>query len=365
MGARILIVDDSKTDMLMIKSILYDYDLRFACDGLEALAIMRADPALDLVILDLNMPRMDGFEVLRAMQSDVAFKNLVTLILTNSDETESEIRGLELGAKDYIRKPLNMESLRKRIEIHLKLQEAHQAIEEYNSHLEYMVHKRTQELVATRDITIQALIGLLEIRNIESSNHSLRTQWMIKMLCQQLRMNGRFISLLTDDYIEELFNTAPLHDIGKVGIPDNILLKPGKLNAQEFDIMKQHASFGVEALSKNLKVEDAASFILTAIEIVGTHHEKYDGSGYPRGLKGDQIPLSGRLMAIVDVYDALTSKRVYKDALTHEAALKIIEEERGRHFDPSVVDAFLDASEDIRHVARQYEQEYPTDEAPQ
>ncbi len=362
MGARILVVDDSKTDMLMIKSILYDYDLRFAYDGLEALAVMREDPRLDLVILDLNMPRMDGFEVLKVMEADPACRNLVTLILTNSDETESEIRGLELGAKDYIRKPLNMESLRKRIEIHLKLQEAHQAIEDYSAHLETMVEKRTQELVATRDITIQALIGLLEIRNIETSNHSLRTQWMIKILCQRLRMMGRYQSLLTDDYIEELFNTAPLHDIGKVGIPDHILLKPGKLTPQEFDIMKQHAAYGVEALSKNLKVEDAASFILTAIEIVGTHHEKYDGTGYPKGLKGDQIPLSGRLMAIVDVYDALTSKRVYKEAYSHQEALRIIGEERGRHFDPWVADAFLEASEDILQIARQYEQEYEPQE---
>ncbi len=362
MGARILVVDDSRTDMLIIKSILHDYDLQLAYDGIEAIGMMNQDPTLELVILDLNMPRMDGFEVLKVMRDDPAYKHLVTLILTNHDETENEIRGLDLGAMDYIRKPLNMESLRKRIEIHLRLKKAQKSIEQNNAQLEIMVDERTRELVATRDITIQALVGLLEVRNIESSNHSLRTQWMMKVLCEQLRISGKFTWLLNDDYITELFNTAPLHDIGKVGIPDHILLKPGKLTVPEFEIMKQHTTHGVEALSKSLKVENAASFIMTAIEIVGTHHERYDGTGYPKGLKGDDIPLSGRLMAIIDVYDALTSKRVYKSAISHEESLAIIVSERGKQFDPVIVDTFIEAANDIHAISCQYEQHIQAEE---
>lgn len=356
MASRVLVVDDSKTDLLMIKGILHDYDLLFAQEGREALLQLDQNPDVDMMILDLNMPVMDGYEVLQRMKGDSRYDRLVTLILTNADETEAEIRGLDLGAKDYIRKPLNIESLRKRIEVHLRLKHALEEVEESRLLLERKVEDRTRELVATRDMTIHALIGLLEIRNIESSNHSLRTQWMIKILCEQLRRNGQFVHLLTDAYIQELFTTSPLHDIGKVGIPDSILLKPDRLTHQEFEIMKQHVTFGVEALSRKLDVEGAATFIVTAIDIVGTHHEKYDGSGYPKGLKEGQIPLSGRLMAIVDVYDALTSKRVYKEAFTHDAAMDVIRGERGKHFDPAVVDAFVAAAEDIRQIGQQYQQ---------
>lgn len=356
MNSKVLVVDDSKTDMLMIKSILFDYDLLFAYDGLEAMEAIAQNSEIDLVILDLNMPKMDGFEVLQAIRDNVSYQHLITLILTNHDETENEIRGLDLGAVDYIRKPLNMESLRKRIEIHLHLKQARKCIEEQNAQLEKRVAERTRELVATRNITIHALIGLLEVRNIESSNHALRTQWMMRALCEQLKNNPKFANTLTEQYMEELFNTAPLHDIGKVGIPDHILLKPGKLTSEEFEVMKLHTTFGVEALSRELRVEEAASFILTAIEIAGCHHEKYNGTGYPKGLKSEQIPLGGRLMAIVDVYDALTSKRVYKEEMSHEESMNIILSERGQHFDPVIVDAFVAVEAEIRAIRRRYMQ---------
>lgn len=362
MGSKILIVDDSKTDMLIIRNILREYDLLFAYDGVEAIEVINAHPEIDLIILDLNMPRMDGFEVLRILKGDDRYKHLITLILTNHDETENEIRGLDLGAMDYIRKPLNMESLRKRIEIHLRLKQSQLFIEDQNALLEKRVEERTREVLATRSITIQALIGLLEVRNLETSNHTIRTQWMMKALCDRLKTHPRFEEILTEQYAEELFNTAPLHDIGKVGIPDHILLKPGKLTPEEFEIMKLHTTFGVDALCKGIKVEEAASFILTAIEVVGSHHEKYDGKGYPKGLKAEQIPLGGRLMAIVDVYDALTSKRVYKPAILHQEALDYIVNESGRHFDPVLVEAFVSAEAEILEIRRRYGQHDPAEE---
>jgi len=354
---KILVVDDSKTDRVMIENILNDYHLFLASNGIEAMDILEKEPNIDLIILDLNMPRMNGFEVLEAIGRNENYKKIITIILTNYDEMENEIRGLGLGAVDYIRKPLNLESLRKRIEIHIKLKNNSRSLERNNAILEEIVQKRTKELVLSRDITIQALIGLLEVRDIESCNHTKRTQWMIKALCEQLSNKEAYCNILSDTYIKELFDTAPLHDIGKVGIPDSILLKPGKLTFEEFEIMKRHTTYGINALKYEVAEDSIPSFVKTAIECIGGHHEKYDGSGYPKGLKGEDIPLPGRLMAIVDVYDALISKRVYKSAFKHEEALLLIKGERGKHFDPSLVDAFLVIEEQIKEIGVKYNQE--------
>ena len=354
MDMKILAVDDSMTDIAIIKGILFDYNVVTAANGMEAMEILEKDPAIDIMLLDLNMPIMNGFDVLEELSRRKIARKLATLILTNSDEIENEIKGLEMGALDYIRKPLNFLSLRKRIEVHINLRNARIKLEDCNVSLERTVDERTNELIQTRDITIHALTGLLETRNIETSNHTKRTQWMMKVLCEYLQHNGKYSDILTDSYIGELFSTAPLHDIGKVGIPDVILLKPSKLTFDEFEIMKKHSMYGVSALRYELGVDNTPSFVNTAIEIIGTHHEKYDGSGYPQGLKGKDIPLSGRLMAIIDVYDALVSKRVYKDALDHEDALRIIKEEKGWHFDPDIVDAFVDIESTIKEISTKY-----------
>lgn len=350
MAVQILLVDDSQTDLMMLQEMLQDYSLLFAHDGIEAMEAIEKNPDLDLMILDLNMPRMNGFEVLEALKKNEKYKNITSLILTNYDEPENEIRGLDLGAVDYIRKPLNLQSLRKRIEIHLKLQNARKSMEEYSQHLEEKVFERTRELEMTRDITILSLVGLLEVRNVESSNHTKRTQCMMKIFCEHLKTKKEYAEILNNEYIYELIKTAPLHDIGKVGIPDNILLKSGELDPHEFEIMKKHTTYGIEALSRGLDLETTGTFIHTAIEIVGTHHEKFDGSGYPKGLKGEEIPFGGRLMAIIDVYDALTSERIYKPAFSHERALEILLEERDRHFDANLVNAFIEIEKTIRGI---------------
>lgn len=355
MNAKILIVDDSSTDRVIISNILNDCVLFTACDGIEAMDLLRKQE-IDLIILDLNMPRMNGFEVLEALRDDPKLCKIATLILTNYDETENELKGLGLGAVDYIRKPLNLDSLRKRIEVHANIRQAQNIIESYNKTLEEVVLERTKELILTRDTTIHALIGLLEVRNIESGNHTKRTQYMIRILSEHLSLRPEYMDLLTKDYITELFNTSPLHDIGKVGIPDCILLKPGKLDVDEFEIMKKHTSFGVEALSYNISDGKVPSFIKTAIEVAGTHHERYNGSGYPHGLKGVEIPLSGRLMAIVDVYDAITSERVYKPAFDHEYAMDIIKNESGKHFDPDLVCAFIEIEQQILNISMNFTQ---------
>jgi putative two-component system response regulator len=357
MNAKILVVDDLKTDVLMISSMLDDCRLLCAYDGVEAMEAVKQNPDIDLIILDLNMPKMNGFEVLQALKSDPEYRKISVVILTNHDEIESEIRGLELGAVDYIRKPLNLASTRIRVNVHLNLKRAQAQIEEHNKILELAVHNRTKELSMTRDVTIRALVGLLEVRNIESSNHARRTQHMMEALCDHMRKKLAFQEVLTDNYVRELCNTAPLHDIGKVGIPDRILLKPGKLDENEFEEMKKHTTFGVLALSCDLPDGVAPSFIKTAIEIVGSHHERYDGTGYPNGLAGKVIPLGGRLMAIIDVYDALTHKRVYKEAFTNENALVLIKDESGKQFDPDIVAGFIEINREISRISLLYDTE--------
>jgi putative two-component system response regulator len=354
---KILIADDSRADVALIKSILSSYNPLIAYDGVEALARIEENPDIDILILDINMPRMNGFEVLEALKNHPQYRKIATLILTNYDEIDNEMRGLDLGAVDYIRKPLNIRSLIKRVELHIKLKNARDELELQNSILEKTVRERTRESVLIRDVTIHALVGLLEIRNIESSNHTKRTQLMMRALCNHLRMQEPFNNILTESYSAELFDTTPLHDIGKVGIPDHILLKPGKLTPEEFEIMKKHTTYGVDALRCMGAESDSLPFIRTASEIAGSHHEKYDGSGYPLGLKGKEIPLSGRLMAIIDVYDALVNKRVYKPAFAHEEAMDIISADRGKHFDPDITDAFFKIQAEVKKITEDFAQQ--------
>lgn len=352
---KILLVDDSASDMMILKSILEDHDLLYAYNGKEALDILAVDTTIDFMILDLNMPVMNGFEVLDALNTSKKDYSITTIILTNNDELESEIKGLDMGAIDYIRKPLNFQSLRKRIEIHTRLRKASKILSAHNALLEETVNERTAELALTRDITIQALVKLLEVRNVESSNHSLRTQNLMLKLCRHLSTKNKFHPILTQDYIKELYNTAPLHDIGKVGIPDSILLKPGKLTPEEFEIMKKHTTFGVEALHFDTGATGSFSFLKTASKIIGDHHERYDGTGYPQGLSGENISLPGRLMSIIDVYDALMSERVYKPAYPHNEAIQIMEAGKGTQFDPVLIDAFLEINQELYTIQSSYQ----------
>ncbi len=343
--AVILAVDDSHTDRTIIASFLVDHEVLTASNGAEGLSIVESRPDIDLILLDLHMPKMNGFEFLE--QCSHRDFRVPVMILTNSEELDNEIKGLEMGAVDYVRKPLNFLSLQKRIEMQLRILQGRREIVEYNRHLEEVVEQRTAEVRRTNEITIAALVRLLEIRSIETSDHSVRTRMMMGKLARKVSAKGEDGYKLTERAIQDLVATAPLHDIGKVGIPDAVLLKPGRLDDTELEIMRTHVIRGVEALEYSLEESEAKiSFIETAKELIASHHEWFDGSGYPAGLKGTDIPLGGRLMAVIDVYDALTHKRVYKDALSHTDALAVMAEEAGRHFDPVVFDCFISIVED-------------------
>ena len=354
--ATILVVDDTPENLALMSSLLKErYKVKVANGGEKALRIAQGEPPPDLVLLDIMMPEMDGYQVLERLKSDARTRDVPVIFLTAKAEVEDERRGLELGAVDYITKPISPPIVLARVRTQLSLKAAADFLRDKANYLEQEVARRTREVMAIQDVTILALASLAETRDSDTGNHIRRTQYYVRALAEQLRNHPRFARFLTDTNIERLFKSAPLHDIGKVGIPDHILLKPGRFDAQEFLVMKTHATLGRDAIShaeKSLGTE--VEFLSMAKEIALSHQEKWDGSGYPQGLSGDAIPISARLMAVADVYDALISRRVYKEAMTHEQAVQIIAEGRGTHFDPDLVDAFLKISDEFRAIAERF-----------
>jgi putative two-component system response regulator len=290
------------------------------------------------------MPEMDGYEVCRRLKADESTSQIPIIFITALVDEEDEAKGLSMGAVDYLTKPINPELVRARVRNHLELKL-------YQDHLENLVKERTRRLALTQAVTIESLATLAEYRDPETGGHIKRTQNYVKVLAVHLKDHPRYRDELNDDIIDLLYLSAPLHDLGKVGVPDHILLKVGKLTDDEFEEMKKHTVYGHDALLITEQKLGEDTFLRYAREIAYTHQEKWDGSGYPSGLKGDEIPLSGRLMALADVYDALISKRVYKPPFPHEKAVEIIIEGRDQHFDPDLVDAFVELQETFRNIA--------------
>jgi len=353
----ILIVDDEPVNLVVLTNLLKtDYRVIAARSGEQAIARARGEIKPDLILLDIMMPGMDGYVVCSELKSHDATRDIPVVFVTAMNDELDETKGLEAGAIDYITKPISPTIVSARVRNHLALKAAQDQLANQNQILEERVAERTRELVQAQDITIMALASLAETRDNETGNHIRRTQHYVRVLAQELRNQDKYVDELTDDNIELLFKSAPLHDIGKVGIPDSILLKPGKLTDDEFRVMKNHPALGNEAIvsaEAELGVKETP-FLRYAREISEYHHEKWDGSGYPHGLSGEDIPLSGRLMALADVYDALISKRVYKPAFSHDKAKGIILEGRGTHFDPQVLDAFLAREQDFVEIAEKY-----------
>jgi putative two-component system response regulator len=352
----ILVVDDTPDNIALLSTLLKDrYKVRAANNGERALAIAAGQPRPDLILLDIMMPGMDGYEVCERLKVDPHTADIPVIFLTAKVQVEDEEFGLHLGAVDYITKPISPPIVLARVETHLTLKRARQFLQDRNAYLEAEVWRRSREVMAIQEVTIMAMASLAETRDNATGNHIRRTQHYVRVLAQHLRHHPRFAAALNDETIELLFKSAPLHDIGKVGIPDRILLKPGRLTPDEFEIMKTHAALGRDAIAAAERYLDTPdSFLRFAREIAYSHQEKWDGSGYPEGLWGEQIPLSARLMAVADVYDALISRRIYKPALPHERAVAMIREGRDQHFDPDIVDAFLECAEQFRTIAARF-----------
>lgn len=347
-GHRILVVDDVPDNIqILVETLRDDFTVIAATNGYKALQLARKTPPPDLVLLDVMMPGIDGFEVCARLKSEADTSDIPVIFVTALSDAGNEAEGLALGAVDYITKPINASLVKARINNQLELKR-------HRDHLQELVAERTEELKLTQEVTIEAMGALAEYRDPETGGHIRRTQNYVRALARQLCKNPKYAPFLDEPTIELLHQSAPLHDIGKVGIRDEILLKPGRLDEVEIEEMKRHTEFGRDAIQAAERRLGHNSFLRYAREIAETHQEKWDGSGYPYGLQADEIPVSGRLMAIADVYDALISKRVYKPPLAHTEAVGIIAAGKGSHFDPDMVDAFLEIHEEFRHIALEF-----------
>ena len=352
----ILVIDDTPENLSLMQALLKeDYTIKGANHGERGLQIALMEPRPDLILLDIMMPGIDGYEVCARLKNDPRTEHIPVIFLTARTEVQDVEQGFALGAVDYIAKPISPPILLARVRTHLALKSNADFLRDKNLFLEMEVSKRTKEVNAIQDVTILAMASLAETRDSDTGNHIRRTQHYVRALAWKLSTHPRFRDYLSMGNISLLFKSAPLHDIGKVGIPDRILLKPGRLTPEEFEIMKTHTTLGRDAIAH----AEAAygielAFLTMAKEIAYSHQEKWDGSGYPQGLAGDAIPISARLMALADVYDALISRRVYKEPMPHADAVRIIEASRGKHFDPDVVDAFLGIDQQFHAIALSY-----------
>ena len=348
----VLVVDDTPGNIDVLDGVLkQDYRVKVAINGKKALEIARSEAPPDLILLDVMMPGMDGFEVCRQLKATDATRNIPVIFVTAKSEVEDEEIGFDLGAVDYITKPISPPRVRARVKTQL-------ALYDHNRALQGLVQERTEELAHTQDVTILGLATLAEYRDNETGGHIMRTQEYVRLMAERLATLPAYRHSLDPRTVDLLFKSAPLHDIGKVAIRDDILLKPERLTKEEFDVMKMHTTYGRDTIVQSeaaLGGDRKSSFLRVAREIAYTHHEKWDGSGYPQGLAGEDIPLIGRLMAVADVYDALISKRVYKPPFTHKEAVRIITQGDGRtspeHFDPTVLGAFEELQDEFRKTA--------------
>lgn len=370
----LLIVDDNPANLLLLGELLDGpYAVRFAKSGPQALAAAAMAPLPSLILLDVMMPDMDGYTVLEKLRTDPRVAAVPVIFVTAKDSFEDEERGLRLGAVDYVTKPINPVVLMARVATHLELKRSRDRLAAQNANLEAEVARRVRHMQLVQEVSVRALASLGETRDNETGHHIRRTQLYIQVLGDHLRAHPRFAGPLQEHRLALIVGAAPLHDIGKIGIRDEILLKPGKLTPAEFEVMKTHATIGGaaidramrdvavdhgEELAEALAASDGTAgsgpldFLLVAREIAVGHHEKWDGTGYPLGLKGDDIPVSARLMALADVFDALVSRRVYKAPMPMAEVKQIILDGRGRHFDPDIVDAFLACEPDFTAIAR-------------
>ncbi|WP_379133867.1 two-component system response regulator [Paenibacillus sp. sgz500958] len=351
----ILVVDDTPDNIVLLSGLLKEqYKVKVATNGEKALQVAKSSPP-DLILLDIMMPVMDGYETCRRLKEDEELKDIPVIFLTAKEEVEDENKGFGLGAVDYITKPLSSPILLSRVKTHLTLKMSKDFLEDQNQYLEAEISRRTKEISLIQEVSVMAMAALAEMRDSETGNHIQRTKLYIEVLATQLSRTDKYLDVLSKQQVELIVLSAPLHDIGKVGIPDHILLKPGVLTREEFEYMKTHTTLGRDAILRaEVLMDRPETFLRFAKEIVYSHHEKWNGTGYPEGLAGEQIPLSARLMAVADVYDALTSKRVYKEAMSHEQAVRIIENDAGIHFDPDIVQIFLKHQHKFKDISEKY-----------
>lgn len=347
----VLIADDIPKNVQILGQILEKegYDVAVAQNGHQVLEVLqRISP--DLILLDIMMPEMDGLETSEKLRQQENTRNIPVIFITAKGDKDDIVQGFDHGAVDYIVKPFEASEVKARVRTHLQLKKVKDYLANQNEILDQRVKEKTKEIQQIQKATLQSLSSLVEYRDPETGGHILRTQEYVRYLGETVLAKGVYAEELTENKLKVLIDVTPLHDIGKVSVPDHILLKPGKLNDEEYEEMKRHVVYGEQAMTKARQFYDDGIFFQAASEVISGHHEKWDGSGYPYGKKETEIPIAGRLMAIADVYDALISRRVYKDPMPHYKAVTIIKEDRGSHFDPVLVDLFMETQEDFRQT---------------
>ncbi|MDR1576898.1 MAG: response regulator [Deltaproteobacteria bacterium] len=349
---KIMLVDDNMANLAIGKNMLKEFHEVFPIPSGGKLfeVLERVTPAL--ILLDVMMPEMDGYEAIRRLKADRRWSDIPVIFLTSKNDERSELEGLSLGAIDYVTKPFSAPLLLKRIANQLLISSQKKELRNYNDNLQQMVEVKTQQVLELQNAVISTVAELVEFRDNMTGGHVTRTQKYLKLLVDKLLELGVYSDEVSQWNQAFLLPSAQLHDVGKIAISDAILNKPGKLTPEEFEVMKKHAAIGVEAIEKISAKTEEHAFLRHAGIFAGTHHEKWDGTGYPNNLAGLDIPLEGRLMAIADVYDALISKRPYKPPLSTADAERIIIEGRGTHFDPALIDVFSQVTEQFAEIAR-------------
>lgn len=352
--ALIMIVDDNIANLKVAKNALTkSYDVFTVLSAAKMFDMLQRNKP-SLILLDIDMPDMDGFEVIKLLKAEPGTQDIPVIFLTGRGEPENEVKGLHLGAIDYISKPFSPQILDRRVELHLalanqkeqlkeqaeKLDEHVKEIEHFNKNLQEMVDEKTSEVLRLQNAILRIMADMVENRDDATGGHIWRTQYFLRTLINAVKSMENYKDQTSDWDVDLMLESSQLHDVGKISIPDSILKKPGRLTPEEFEVMKTHVAHGIRIIEHIEEEASSTDFLRYAKIFAGSHHERWDGSGYPNGLAGPDIPLPGRLMAVVDVYDALTSDRPYKRAILHDAAVKIINEGRGSHFDPEIVNLF-------------------------
>jgi putative two-component system response regulator len=360
--ATILVVDDNELNRDVLHALIMDlgHVPLLAENGLSALAQMEKQPP-DLILLDILMPEMDGYKVLNHMKSDGFLRNVPVIMISAVNDMKSVVQCIEMGADDYLFKPFDPTLLEARIGACLEKKRLRdqkdnylKQIEDYNLKLEERVREQVQQITVAQQATIFALAKLAASRNLETGEHLQRMCEYSKVLSEKLRLLPKYASVIDEDFIRNIYAASPLHDIGKVAIPDRILLKTDKLTEEEYAIMKTHPIIAGKTLREVDQQHPGNDFVRVGIEIAESHHERWDGNGYPYGLAGEDIPLAGRILALGDVYDAHISKRVYKEAFSHAKSREIILSGSGKDFDPDIVEAFVSSEDEFITIGKRY-----------
>jgi putative two-component system response regulator len=350
---KIVLVDDNKANLTMGKEMLKDHYEVYTVPSAAKLFDLLKHVEPSLILLDLLMPEMDGYETIRVLKADPRWSDIPVIFLTSMSDEVSELEGLSLGAIDYVIKPFSAPLLLQRLKNHLLIVSQRIELENYNNNLQEMVEHKTREVVGLQNAILTTFAEMVEFRDNLTGGHVTRTQKYLQLLLEKMSEQKLYHDVFSTWRLEFLLPSAQLHDVGKIAISDAILNKPGRLTDVEFGEMKKHVIFGVRAIEKIALLIPEHAFLQHAAVFAGTHHEKWDGTGYPSGLKGLEIPLEGRLMAIADVYDALISKRPYKDPMPAEKAESIILEGAGAHFDAALVDLFQSVSDKFARIAKE------------